>query len=58
VKKLTDKQKIVEYLKEKARKNDRIVNCIEVASNLNVSYFLVHETIDELVKDGSLRELS
>ena len=58
MKKLTDKQKIIEYLKEKVRKNDRIVNCIEIASNLNVSYFLVGQTIDELIKDGSLREIN
>ena len=55
---MTDKEKIIEYMKEKARKKDYVVNCIEVATKLNVSYELVNKTIDELIDDGSLREIN
>jgi len=54
---MEDKKKIVEYLKKKARKGERIIDCIGVASELGVNYDLVHKTIDELIEDGSVREI-
>lgn len=54
---MEDKKKIVEYLRKKAQKGERIINCINAASELGVNYNLVHKTIDELIEDGSLREI-
>ena len=35
---MKDKKKIVEYLRKKARKGERVINCINVASELGVNY--------------------
>ena len=54
---MDDRKKIVEYMRKKARKGERIINCIDVASELGVNYNLVHKTLDELIEDGSVREI-
>ena len=54
---MNDREKIVEYMRKKARNGERVINCIEVASELDVNYDLVHKTIDELIDNGSLREI-
>lgn len=54
---MKDREKIVEHLRKKARKGKRFIDCIEIASELGVNYELVYKTIDELIEDGSLREI-
>lgn len=56
---MTDKEKIIKYFKKRAVKGERplIVNCIDIASELDVEYDLVHQTINELIEEGSFREI-